>query len=60
MRVVDTKEMDSIKKRVKDEFGLLSSLVIENTAVRGAQVIHQKILSQVKFFEIIVLAGPGA
>jgi NAD(P)H-hydrate epimerase len=59
MRIVDTKEMKTIKSVASSEFFFDEKLVIENVGSKGAKVIEESVLDQNPDVELVFLIGKG-
>lgn len=59
MRIVNTDEMRKIEQTAKEKFQFSERLIIENVAVKGAQIISEEVLSRFQVPEIIFLIGAG-
>jgi len=59
MKVVDTGEMKEIEQKSLDHYGFSEELIIENVGLRGADYLHQKVINESSFGEIVFLVGKG-
>lgn len=59
MRIVEVAEMRQIEATVINDYSFDKDLIIENVGIRGADFIHQHLLKDVHYNEIIILVGQG-
>lgn len=59
MRIVDIQEMKQIEMESFEKFHFDETLIIENVGIKSADFIHNHVIGEDSFSEIVALIGPG-